>query len=97
MTFCKICLFLKLWNFKIDFGRENLIPLFFSQWMCKRASEESLSCAANIVFLPRKTNHYHQQKWIRDPIFLIGCSFDVYPTCSVGRSDILLMLVAFYC
>ena len=46
--FQKTWIFLKFWNFKIEFCQTV-------QWIFIRASEESLSCAASITFLPQKT------------------------------------------
>ena len=36
-------------------GKETTFLLSVRRWMCIRASEESLFCAASITFLPQKT------------------------------------------
>ena len=46
---------LKLQKLIFFCGKETTLLLSVRRWMCIRASEESLFCAASITFLPQKT------------------------------------------
>ena len=46
---------LKLQKLLLFCGKETTVLLSVRRWMCIRANEESLFCAASITFLPQKT------------------------------------------